>query len=235
MRFARFGFVAALLLAAAAFAGVGHPEPAQSQSSPEEQRNTITVNGSGVVTTVPDRASFWFGVQTGGRTAAQALAANEAEMRRVIAALRSAGVAQADIQTQHVSLSPRMSNEGTEVIGYTASNSVSAQIRDLDRAGAVIDAAVAAGANQVSGPSLFRADQTQLYRQALRAAYADARAKAQTLADVMDVTLGRVVNASEGGGSVPLPAAGRDAGGSVQIEPGTQDVQAGITVTFAIA
>jgi uncharacterized protein len=234
MRLVRPAVVAAVLFGAAAYAGVGLPEQAQSQSAPEEQRNTITVNGSGSVTSVPDRASFWFGVQTEGRTAAQALAANEADMRRVIAALRNAGIAAADIQTQNISLSPRMSEDGTQVVGYTASNSVSARIRDLDRAGAVIDAAVAAGANQVSGPTLFRADQSGLYRQALRAAYADARAKAETLADVMNVTLGRVVAAVEAGGSVPLPAAGRDAATAAQIEPGTQEVQATVSVTFAI-
>ena len=108
-----------------------------------------------------------------------------------------------------------MTETGTEIVGYTATNNVSAQIRDLDRAGAVIDAAVNAGANQVNGPSLFRADQTAQYRQALRAAYADARAKAQSLAETMDVSLGRVVNATEASSSVPLPAAGRDSAASV--------------------
>lgn len=235
MRFARFALVAGLLLGVAAFAGVGIPESAHSQSAPEEEdARSITVNGTGVVRTVPDRASFWFGVQTEGRTAAAAMAANDAEMRRVVAALRSAGVAAADIQTQNVSLSPRMTETGTEIVGYTATNNVTAQIRDLDRAGAVIDAAVNAGANQVSGPSLFRADQTAQYRQALRAAYADARAKAQSLAETMDVSLGRVINATEASSSVPLPAAGRDSAASVTIEPGTQDVQAMVTVTFAI-
>ena len=235
MRFARFALVAGLLLGAAALAGVGIPESAHSQSAPEEEAaRSITVNGTGVVRTVPDRASFWFGVQTEGRTAAAALAANEAEMRRVVAALRSAGVAAADIQTQNVSLSPRMTENGTEIVGYTGTNNVSAQIRNLDRAGAVIDSAVSAGANQVSGPSLFRADQTAQYRQALRAAYADARAKAQTLAETMDVSVGPVLNATEASSSVPLAAEGRDAVASVTIEPGTQDVQAMVTVTFAI-
>lgn len=235
MRLARIAVAAMLVLGAAAFAGVGLPEPAQSQSPTDEpDRNTITANGAGVVTTVPDRAAFSFGVQSEGRTAAAALAANDADMRRVVAALRGAGVAAADIQTQNVSLSPRTSEDGGEILGYTAVNSVSAQIRNLDRAGAVIDAAVGAGANQVSGPSLFRGDQTQLYRQALRAAVADARASAQTLAEAADLTLGRVVAVTEtGGGPVPLAAAGRDAAASVAIEPGTQDVHATVSVTFA--
>src|SRR5918992_5651461 len=141
MTLARIAVAAALLLGVSAFTGVGLPEPARSQ---EQLRNSITVIGSGTVTTVPDRALFWFGVQSQGRTASQALNANAAEMRRVIAALREAGVAAADIQTQNVSLSPRMSNDGTAIIGYTAVNTVSARIRDIDRAGPVIDAAVAA-------------------------------------------------------------------------------------------
>ena len=229
MRLARFAAVAVLLFAAAAYAGVGVPEQAQSQSAPET--NTITVNGVGSVTTVPDRAQFSFGVQSEGRTAAQALAANAAEMRRVIAALREAGVAQADIQTQHVSLQPRMSNDGSTVVGYTAVNSVSARIRDIDRAGAVIDAAVAAGANQVNGPMLFRADTDAAYRTALREAVANARTKAQALADAASMTLGRVVSITETGAAVPLPAAERTA--DVPIERGTQDIVAGVTVTFA--
>jgi uncharacterized protein len=234
MRLTRIAVAAALVFAVAAYAGVGMPEPAQSQSAQEELRNTITVNGAGAVTTIPDRAEFAFGVVSEGRTAAQALNANAAEMRRVIAALREAGVAAADIQTQNVSLSPRMSNDGTAIIGYTAVNTVSARIRDIDRAGPVIDAAVAAGANQFSGPVLTRSDQTELYRSALRAAYANARSKAQALATAADVTLGRVLIASEAGGSPPVPVTERAADTGTPIEPGTQEVQANVTVTFAI-
>lgn len=234
MRLSRFAVAAALLFGAAAYAGVGVPEQAQSQSAQEQLRNSITVNGAGAVTTVPDRALFSFGVFSDGRTAAQALNTNAAEMRRVIAALREAGVAAADIQTQNVSLSPRMSNDGTVIVGYSASNSVSARIRDIDRSGPVIDAAVAAGANHVNVPQLVRSDQAELYRSALRAAYANARTKAQTLADAAGVTLGRVLIASEAGGAVPLPVAERTAGTGTPVEPGTQEVQANVTVTFAI-
>jgi uncharacterized protein YggE len=230
MRVVRIGVAVAALLAVAAFAGIGSPEPALSQA--EEVQNGITATGMGSVRTVPDRAEFAFGVQTTGRTATQALAANATEMRRVIAALREAGVAAAEIQTQYVSLSPRQSDDG-EIIGYTASNTVSARIRDLDRAGAVIDAAVSAGANQVSGPALSRSDATALYRDALRAAYNDARAKAQTLAGAAGVSLGRMLVVVEaGGGPAPIPAE-RTADTGTPIEPGTQEVSATVTVTFA--
>jgi len=223
--------LAAGLLAAAALAGVGRPEPAVSAAPDAEQG--ITVIGTGVVTSVPDRADFSFGVTSEGRTAAAALAANAAEMRRVIAAIRAAGVAADDVQTQQISLSPRYTDEGESIVGYTASNTVSARIRDLGRAGAVIDAAVEAGANQVFGPSLTRSDSNELYRTALRAAYANARAKAQALAAAAGITLGRAVDMVESGGPMPMPAAESARLTDTPIEPGTQEIQATVTVTFA--
>jgi uncharacterized protein YggE len=223
--------LAAGLLAAAALAGVGLPEPAVSAAPDAEQG--ITVIGTGVVTSVPDRADFSFGVTSEGRTAAAALAANAAEMRRVIAAIRAAGVAADDVQTQQISLSPRYTDEGESIVGYTASNTVSARIRDLGRAGAVIDAAVEAGANQVFGPSLTRSDSNELYRTALRAAYANARAKAQALAAAAGITLGRAVDMVESGGPMPTPAAESARLTDTPIEPGTQEIQATVTVTFA--
>ena len=100
-------------------------------------------------------------------------------MRRVIAAVKAAGGT--EVKTQSVSLSPRY-NETNEVQAFVATNTVSATIKEIAKAGALIDAAVDAGANQVYGPSLSRGDQGELYRSALKAAVADARASAQALA-----------------------------------------------------
>jgi hypothetical protein len=193
----------------------------------------ITVSGMGVVRVVPDRAEISFGVVSQGRTASQALAANDTAIQRVVAALRAAGIAAADIQTRSFSVSPRYSEDGEEILGYTAQNTVAAQLRDLDRAGAVIDAAVAAGANQVYGPSLSRSNTTELYRNALRAGVADARAKAQAIAEAAGVSLGAVVGVAEQG-STPEPVAQDAAARAAPIEPGTQDIQATVVVTFAV-
>ena len=110
-------------------------------------------------------------------------------------------------------------------------------IRELARAGAVIDAAVEAGANQVYGPSLSRGDQTELYRQALRAAVADARTRAQALAAAANLTLGRVTQVVESG-SAPMPVANavkaEDASGT-PIEAGTQQIVASVQVTFSVS
>lgn len=232
MRVVRIAAVAGFVLVVAALAGVGQPEPARGQEADGPDRS-ITTNGTGSVTTVPDRARFSFGVQAQARTASQALANADEQLRRVVAALRQAGVAAADLQTEQISLSPRTTEDGGEIDGYSAISSVSARIRELARAGAVVDAAVGAGANQVSGPMLTRSDEAQLYRGALRDAYADARVKAQALADAAGVTLGEATAVVEGGGGA-IPFAGDRAAEAAVVEPGTQEIQATVTVTFSV-
>jgi uncharacterized protein YggE len=235
MKLVRIAALGALAVVIAAFVGVGRPQGAGS-ATPSGAR-TISVTGTGSVTTVPNRAAFSFGVTTQGRTATAALGENAAEMRKVIAALKDAGIAPADIQTQSVSLSPRYSNDGESILGYTASNSVSATAKDINRAGAIVDAAVAAGANQVSGPSLTRSDSSALYRQALRAAVVDARTKAAALAAAGHVRLGRVRSVVESSPAPqPLAAETRaQAPATTPIVPGTQQIQATVTVTFAVS
>ena len=221
------------LLALAAVAAVTRAGDAPAAAG--DLTDGITVQGTASVTAVPDRATLWIGVESQGETARAALAANAAEMRRVLAALRTAGAT--DLQTQSVNLSPRYVENGG-IQGYAANNSVSATIRQLARAGAVIDAAVAAGANQISGPTLTHGDTSQLYRQALTAALADARGKAQALATAANVSLGRVTAVVEGGSApspMPLAAAkAADEASSTPIEPGEREVSATVSVTFAI-
>lgn len=230
------GLVAAIG-ALALFVGVLQPEGAQGQASGQTPTSGITVTGAGTVKATPDQAQFSFGVETQADTSAAALTANSAAVQKVIDAVKKAGIAAADIQTQQVSVSPRYDDKGQKIVGYTASNSVNVTIRDLAKTGQVVDAAVAAGANNVYGPNLTIGKQDALYAQALRKAFTDAKAKAQTLAGAAGVSVGKVVSIVEGGGFTPLPAVGAadSAAGSVPIEPGQQDIQATITVTFAIA
>jgi len=220
-------FVLAAVLAAATFPGSAASAAAESVG--------ITVVGTASVVSVPDRAELSFGVESQGKTAKAALAANAAEMRKVLAAVRAAGGI--DVKTQSVSLSPRY-NETNEVQAFVAVNTVAATIKDLSKAGALIDAAVGAGANQVYGPSLFRGDQAELYRQALGTAVANARASAQVLATAANLSLGRVTAIVEGGGAPqPLPYAADKAMAldSTPIEPGTQQTTASVSVTFSVS
>jgi uncharacterized protein YggE len=235
MKLARLALLAAGGVAIAAFAGVFQPSGARSASAADTPSGGITVLGTGSTNVTPDRASFAFGTVSQAATASAALAASSQSVARVIAALKKAGVASADLQTSDVSLSPRMNDNGNEIVGYTASNTVTATIRKLGDAGGVVDAAVGAGANQVYGPNLLASDQDAAYRNALKEAVAQARTKAETLAAASNSTLGKITAIVEGGGSVPMPmAVGAAKDSSVPIEPGTQKIEATVSVTFAI-
>jgi uncharacterized protein YggE len=231
-RFRSILFLSALLLVASAVAGIAQPRLGRAADTPAKK--TITVTGNGTVTTVPDRAAFDFSVTSQGATAKAALAKNADEATAVIAALKNAGIAAADLQTGQVSLSPQFNQAGTDVVGYVASNTVSAKTT-IAKAGSIVDAAVNAGANGVSGPSLSRSDSDALYRAALKNAVADAGEKAKTLAAASGLTLGGVQVVVEGAqSSPPIPfAAAKDSVGSVTpVEPGTQEVAASVTVTY---
>jgi uncharacterized protein YggE len=235
MKLARLALLAAGGVAIAAFAGVFQPSGARSAPSADAPSGGITVLGTGSTNVTPDRASFAFGTVSQAATANAALAASSQSVARVIAALKKEGVAQADLQTSDVSLSPRMNDNGNEIVGYTASNTVTATIRKLGDAGDVVDAAVGAGANQVYGPNLLASDQDAAYRNALKEAVAQARMKAETLATASNSTLGKITAIVEGGGSMPMPmAVGAAKDSSVPIEPGTQKIEATVSVTFAI-
>jgi uncharacterized protein YggE len=196
----------------------------------------ITVTGHGTATAAPDRADFSFGVETQGETAGEALAANGTAAAGVIDAVRAAGVAAEDVQTQQVSVHSRYSSEGQAIVGFTATNTVTATLRDLEQAGGVIEAAVAAGANAVHGPTFGVSRPADAYGAALEDAFADARAKAELLAGVTGVTLGEVVTVVESGpGFAPrLARLSADAGGGPPLKPGVQEIQAAVTVTFGI-
>ena len=159
-------------------------------------------------------------------------------MERVIAALRDAGISRDDLQTEQVAVYPRTSDNGLSIVGYDASNTVSATIRDLGQAGGIVDAAVAAGANQVYGPSLTASDTDAQYRAAVDEAFDDARRRAEAIAEKAGVTLGAPVAIVEGAGGGAMPyyaeTLSEEAAADVAVEPGTQDVGATLTVTFAI-
>jgi len=234
MKVLRLALVAAAVGAIVAFAGVGVPGGASGRSASGDR--SITVSGEGSVRVVPDQASFTFGVATKGTTAVQALQSNAAAMRKLVDALKAAGIASADLQTSYVSLSPLTTDNGSAIVGYSASNSVSARIDGVARAGQIVDAAVAAGANQVDGPSLTVADQDALYRSALKSAVADARKKAETLAAASGLQVGAVRSVAESNVAQPVPyaAAARESA-DTPIEPGTQEVTANVTVVFDVA
>jgi hypothetical protein len=231
-RFRTILLISGVLLLAAAVAGVAQPH--LGRSATPSPGTVITVTGNGTVDATPDQASFDFGVTTNGTTAAEALSRNSSEARVVVDALKKAGIGSSDIQTTQVSLWPQTSSDGNRITGYQASNSVQVKTA-IGKSGALVDAAVGAGANNVDGPNLDTADTSSLYDQALKQAFGDAKGKAQALAEAAGLTLGSAVKVREGGDAAPLPvfAAAKAAGEAVPIEAGTQQIQASVTVTYS--
>jgi uncharacterized protein YggE len=231
-RFRTILLVAGVVLVAAAIAGVAQPH--LGRTATPSTGSTITVTGDGTVDATPDRASFDFGVTTNGATAAEALSRNAAEARKIVAALKKVGIASSDIQTTQVSLWPQSSGDGMKITGYQASNSVQVTAALAEAAG-LVDAAVGAGANNVDGPNLDTSNKDTLYADALKQAVANARTKAQAIANAAGLTLGSLVKVHEGGSAEPLPvfAQAKAAGTSVPIEAGTQKIQASVTVTYS--
>jgi uncharacterized protein YggE len=198
----------------------------------------ITVTGTGTASAVPDVADWSFGVQSDADAAAAAMSSAAEATQKIIDALRGAGIEQRDLRTEHVSLYPRTTDDGRAVIGYTASSSVHATVRKLDKAGAIVDAAVRAGANEIYGPTLRVDDTRAQYQAAAEAALDDARSRAEALAAKAGLTLGAPVAIVDGGGGSPMPAYDRALAGAesaVPIEPGVNEITAALTVTFAIS
>ncbi len=229
----RIALVALLLLAAAALSGVFRPTGASAEDPPAQAPDTVSVSGVGVVKAVPDRAEVSAGVETRAPTASAAMSSNAAAMEKVIAALRDAGGK--DITTQTVSLSPTTDDTG-KPNGFVASNTASAET-SLAGAGALVDAAVDAGANTVWGPTLSRSDADELYRRALAGAVDDAKKRAEVLAAAAGREIGRVVGIVEQGAELPSPffakaEAASDA--STPIVAGPQDTTATVSVTYEL-
>ena len=227
----RLLLLAAAGLAVVAFAGsVGLPDLAGAQDAADSE-DTVTASGVGSVQAVPNEAQMSFGVETRATTAKAAVAANGDVMRKVLNALRQAGAR--EIATQWVSVYPVTGDNGT-IEGYSASNSVSA-VSDVGDAPGLIDAAVGAGANQVSGPGMSSTNAEELYRQALAKAIGEARERAQVLAKAAGRSLGEITSIVEGSAATPLPYAERatlDA--STPIVPGEQETTATVSVTFSL-
>lgn len=203
----------------------------------------ITVSGTGEVYGTPDTLQMRFGVSVLRPTVQQAVADAAALADGLISTLTSSGVATDDIQTANYSINPEYdySSEQQKLIGYRVDNTVVAKIRDLDSAGSVIDATVSSVGNeiQVSGVSFSIEDDTELIAAARAAAWDDAHAKAQQLAELAGTTLGDAVAISESFANVePIPVyrdfAVDEAGAfETPISSGQQEVAVTLQVQFA--
>lgn len=204
--------------------------------------HTITVSGEGEIKAVPDEAVLTAGVESQGATADAALAANRRAMNSVFATLKRQGIPDRSIQTSEFNVSPQYDpgkHTVPKVVGYQVTNSVSVTIDDLAKLGAAIDALVASGANSMGGISFAVHDPKPLLKQAREAAVKDATDRAETYAQAAGLSVGPVVQLSEGAVQMPRPmfrtmAMGYDAANATPIAAGEQTISAHVTVTFEI-
>lgn len=180
--------------------------PALQPASPDG--TLLAVSAQASAKRVPDVATVSTGVLTQAADANAAMRANAAQMDKVMAAIRAAGITERDVQTSGIHLNPQyryVENQPPAITGYQASNTVNVKVRDLSKLGRVLDALVAQGANQINGPS-FEVDQPEsAYDEARTAALKKAQARAQVYADALGLRVRRIVSISEGGASLPRP------------------------------
>ena len=221
--------------------------PAQAQSAPDAafRATTFSLSAFGETKVVPDLATISLGVTTDAPTAAQALSANAAQMTKVVAALKKAGIAERDIQTSGLNVNPQYvyeQNKPPRLNGYQASNQVTIQVRDLSRLGQTVDATVGAGATNVGGISFGLQDPQAAEDAARQDAVKALQAKVELYARATGYKVVRLVNLSEGGGYSPVPPpmpmyamAKREMADSSPVSAGELKVRIDVSATYELA
>ena len=203
---------------------------------------TIEVDGSGETRTSPDTADLDLAIDTQAKTAEEAANRNAALAAKVIDALKSKLGDKGKITTAGYSLNPEYDQRVSEkprIVGYNAQNTVTLHTGALDLVGALIDAAIAAGANRVNSLNFSVKDDTKARTEAIAIATRDARAQAQALASALGVKLGRVLKATTASQARPIPmrmerAMAMSANAATPVEPGEVIVPATVSLTFEI-
>lgn len=228
-----------------AIATPGLTAPVWAQEAPAKttaQTNAqIAVTGEGVVMAAPDMATISLGVTQTAATAKAAMDQTNAELGKVLANLKAAGIAGRDLQTSGVSLQPQRSSSSSssdiEVKGYTARNQLTVIVRKIDTLGTILDAAVKDGANTLDNVQFGVADPAPLLDEARLRAVADARHRAEVITGAAGVRLGPIAAITEGGGNMPGPRGAmfaRAAADSMPVEGGELSFSVGINVTWEI-
>ena len=244
-------FPAALALSAMIAPAAVSAHDAQSCPVIAPASTLLVLSAEGRSTRVPDLATFSAGVTSQGKTAGEAMTANSADMNRVVAALKKSGIAEKDIQTSSINLNPMYGQpvvgpngqvtQEARIIGYQANNTVNVRQRDLKGFGKVLDALVAAGANQVNGPNFQMANPDAAQDEARVAAMKAVRARAELYAKASGLRVVRILSISEGGGySPPMPvmyakAAMADAAAPTPVAVGEVESAVTVSVQFELA
>lgn len=214
------------------------------------EKPAVTVTGQGQMSLAPDTAFVTVGIETTGKTVADAQRQNRLIMNKVVERLRALQIDNERIQTASFIVSPQYKPppkrseapaERPEIIGYVISNTVAVEVRNLEKVGPVIEESLAAGANQFQGLHWALRDEQQAKLGALRQAAAKAREKAAALSEALKVKLIRLLKATEESHVVrPMPRVARSmmatdgGGGEMTVFSGEIKVEATVILTYEI-
>ena len=235
-----FSGIAILMLAAISLVGCRAAGTPTTVSNPQ---TGISVTGEGKVTVSPDVANIQLGIQAQGKTVADAQSQATKAMNDVMAALKANGVADNDIQTQYYNIQQITTWDNVKqqqiITGYQVSNIVSVKVRDVTKAGSVIDAVTVAGGDltRVNSIQFSLDDPTTSIDKAREKAMANANDKATQLAKFAGVKLGKPISISESSSTPPYPVYAKDVAGSSSSTPisaGTLDITLDVQVLYAI-
>src|SRR5688572_27330332 len=213
-----------------------------AQDTTRPQIPQIVVSATGEVRVAPDRATISIGVQSRAATAAAASAQNSQKQRAVIDAIKARGVPADQISTSSFNVIPetRYDREGQQAprtTSYLVMNTVTVELKRVDLIGPVIDASLAAGANQINSLAFGVQNADSARRIALASAMAKARADAEVMARAAGGTLGPLIEATAMDVGIPRPIymraeAAMAADKSVPVEPGQETISAGINARW---
>lgn len=241
----------AIILALVVFAiSAGFYVKSYADSIGPDSYRSFSVTGEGEVTVVPDVARFSFGVITQGGTNVGALQSENTEKTNaIIGYLKDQGIADEDIKTASYNVEPRQQFkncgplsgpcEPAEIVGYTITQRVSVDVHDFEKIGGLLSGVVERGANNVNGPNFTIDDPEEAKEEARAEAIADAKERAQAIADAAGFKVGKLVSIHEGG------FYGYGAGGDgnfraessasvPKLEPGTQEVTVTVNLNYEI-
>lgn len=238
------GVIVIFFLSLFVYTKLAGPIPFSVNSITTTKTDTFTVTGEGKITAAPDIAVVSAGVQAQGPSVKVTQEQLNKSINAVSDAVKNVGVDAKDIQTSNYNVNPMYDfrSASQKITGYQASSNFTIKVRDIEKANAVIDAATAAGANQVGGISFDVDDKTKVQNEAREKAVADARRKATDAARIAGFKLGRVINYSESFGGEPRPILmmAKEAGGALdqanptQVEPGTNEIVVTVALSFEI-
>lgn len=232
----RLGYVLAVASAAALLgAGCAGDTIVRTEADTDDR---VHVSGLAQLEATPDVATTTIGVQTFNADAVTAVTENNERVAAVISALQRLGIADQDMQTSGFSISPQRAyseDRPDSITGFWVRNTLSATVRDLASVGAILQQAIDTGANEIHGLQFTVSNPDSLEDVARRLAVADARHRAETLAEAAGARVGRIISLSESSVSVPAYFRSVDAAdAAVPVQPGEVQITASVQAVFAL-